>query len=112
MSKIFNFDGGYMLKVKRATQIHGKEEGVKILEDKFCLSEDNMNQSKLDQWINEIEKEEIEEWTVQDIEKWNGIKDRYMDKFEDKIQLLDTIMANKKGKVKVTWISVFKEKKT
>ena len=63
-----------MLKVKRASQIHGKEEGVKILEDKFCLSEDNMNQSKLDHWISEIEKEEIEEWTVQDIEKWNGIR--------------------------------------
>ena len=101
-----------MLKVKRASQIQGKEEGVKILEDKFCLSEDNMNQSKLDQWINEIEREDIEEWTVQDIEKWNGIKNRYMDKFEDKIELLDTIMADKKGKVMVTWISVFKEKKT
>ena len=37
MSKIFNFDGGYMLKVKRATQIHGKEEGVKILEVKDLL---------------------------------------------------------------------------
>ena len=101
-----------MLKVKRVNQIHCKEEGVKILEDKFCLSDDNMNQSKLDHWINEIEKEKIEEWTVQDIEKWNGIKNRYMDKLEDKIELLDKIMAKKKGKVKVTWISVFKEKKT
>jgi uncharacterized protein YeaO (DUF488 family) len=71
-----------------------------------------MNQSKLDQWISEIENGEIDEWTDQDIEKWNGIKDRYIDKFEDKIELLDRIMANKKGKVKVTWISVFKEKKT
>mgnify|MGYP001589223653 CR=1 FL=1 len=101
-----------MIKVKRAIQINSKEEGVKILEDKFCVSEDNMNQSKLDQWINEIENEESDEWTDQDIEKWNGIKGRYMDKLEDKIELLDRIMANKKGKVKVTWISVFKEKKT
>jgi uncharacterized protein YeaO (DUF488 family) len=101
-----------MIKVKRAIQINSKEEGVKILEDKFSVSEDNMNQSKLDQWISEIENGEIDEWTDQDIEKWNGIKDRYIDKFEDKIELLDRIMANKKGKVKVTWISVFKEKKT
>ena len=101
-----------MIKVKRAIQINSKEEGVKILEDKFRVSEDSMNQSQLDQWITEIDSEEFDEWTDQDIEKWNGIKDRYIDKFEDKIELLDRIMANKKGKVKVTWISVFKEKKT
>ncbi|HEX7467487.1 MAG TPA: hypothetical protein VF324_02710 [Methanobacterium sp.] len=100
-----------MIKVKRAIQINSKEEGVKILEDTFCVSEDNMNQSKLDQWISEIENGEIDEWTVHDVEKWNGIKDRYIYKFEDKIELLDRIMADKKGKVKVTWISIFKEKK-
>jgi uncharacterized protein YeaO (DUF488 family) len=98
-----------MIKIKRAIQIYGKEESVKILEDKFYL-DDNSNQSKLDQWVNEIEKSEIGEWTDQDIEKWERFKDRYKDKFEDKLGLLDKIMAEKKGKVKVTWISVFKKK--
>ena len=32
--------------------------------------EDNINHSKLDQWIHEIEDGEIEDWTLQDIEKW------------------------------------------
>ncbi len=59
-----------------------------------------MNQSKLDQWIHEIENGEIDEWNYQDIEKWKDIKDRYMDKFEDKIELLDRIMAKKRERSK------------
>ncbi len=37
-------------------------------------------------------------------------KSRYRDEFEDKIELMDNILANKKEKVKVTWISIFKGK--
>jgi uncharacterized protein YeaO (DUF488 family) len=99
-----------MIKIKKAKQIHDKEKGVQIIEDKLCLTRDNINQSKLDQWIHEIEDGEIEEWTLQDIEKWKDFKDRYSGEFEDKIVLLDKIMDKKKEKVKVTWISIFKEK--
>ena len=99
-----------MIKIKKANQIHDKEKGVKIIEDKLCLNRDNINHSKLDQWIHEIEDGEIEDWTLQDIEKWKEFKDRYSDEFEDKIELLDMIMLKKKEKVKVTWISIFKEK--
>jgi uncharacterized protein YeaO (DUF488 family) len=99
-----------MIKIKKAKQIHDKEKGVQIIEDKLCLTRDNINQSKLDQWIHEIEDGEIEEWTLQDIEKWNDFKDRYSGEFEYKIVLLDKIMDKKKEKVKVTWISIFKEK--
>jgi len=95
-----------MIKIKRASQIHGKKEGVKILEDKLCTSKDRMNQSKLDQWLNEVETGVIGEWSVQDTGKWDEFKDRYKDEFEDKIELLDKIMAKKKERVKVTWISI------
>jgi uncharacterized protein YeaO (DUF488 family) len=99
-----------MIKIKRASQIHGKKEGVKILEDKLCTSKDRMNQSKLDQWLNEVETGVIGEWSVQDTGKWDEFKDRYKDEFEDKIELLDKIMAKKKERVKVTWISIINEK--
>jgi uncharacterized protein YeaO (DUF488 family) len=99
-----------MSKIKKGNQIHDKEKGAKIIEDKLCLTRDNINESKLDQWIHEIEEGEIENWTLKDIEKWKDFKDRYSDEFEDKIELLDRIMDKKKEKVKVTWISVFKEK--
>jgi uncharacterized protein YeaO (DUF488 family) len=99
-----------MSKIKKANQIHDKEKGAKIIEDKLSLTRDNINESKLDQWIHEIEEGEIENWTLKDIEKWKDFKDRYSDEFEDKIELLDRIMDKKKEKVKVTWISVFKEK--
>jgi uncharacterized protein YeaO (DUF488 family) len=94
-----------MIKIKKANQIHDKEKGAKIIEDKLCLTKENINHSKLDQWIHEIE-----DWTLKDIEKWKEFKDRYKDEFEDKIELLDRIMDKKKEKVKVTWISIFKDK--
>ena len=99
-----------MIKIKKAHQIHDREKGAKIIEDKLCLALENINHSKLDKWIHEIEDGEIEDWTLQDIEKWKEFKDRYSDEFEDKIELLDRIMDKKKKKVKVTWISIFKEK--
>ena len=99
-----------MIKIRKANQIHDKEKGAKIIEDKLCITRDNINQSQLDKWIHEIEEVEIEEWTLKDVEKWREFKDRYRDEFEDKIDLLDKIMDKKKGKVKVTWISIFKEK--
>jgi uncharacterized protein YeaO (DUF488 family) len=91
-----------MNKIKKANQIHDREKGAKIIEDKLCLALENINHSKLDKWIHEIEDG--------DIEKWKEFKDRYSDEFEDKIELLDMIMLKKKEKVKVTWISIFKEK--
>ena len=100
-----------MTKIKRANQIHGKKEGVKILEDKLCPSKDKMNQSKLDLWIQDVETRIIGEGSLENTEKWDEFKDRYKDEFEDKIELLDRIMAKKKKRVKVTWISVHKKNK-
>ena len=100
-----------MTKIKRANQIHCKNEGVKIIEDKLCPSKDMMNQSKLDRWIQDVETRIIGEGTLEDTEKWDEFKDRYKDEFEDKIELLDRIMAKKKKRVKVTWISVHKKNK-
>lgn len=97
-----------MIRFKKANQIHDKDRGVKIIEDKLCLTKENINHSKLDTWIHEIEDGEIEDWTLKDIKKWKEFKNRYMDEFEDKIELLDRIMDKKKEKVRVTWISVFK----
>ena len=43
--------------------------------------------------------------------KRNGFKERYRDEFEDKIELLYKIMAEKRERVKVTWISMLRIKK-
>ncbi len=98
-----------MNKIKKASQIHGKKEGFKILEERLCPSKDKMNQSKLDQWLNDIEANLIGEWSLEDSEKWEEFQDRYRDEFEDKLELLDKIMTKKKEQVKVTWISFVKD---
>ncbi len=100
-----------MIKIKRASQPHGKKEGVKILEDKLCNSNpsiDNIDQIKFDSRLNQIDYCEIGGGSLQDPERWAEFKGRYRDEFEDKIELMDNIMAKKKEKVKVTWIAVFK----
>jgi uncharacterized protein YeaO (DUF488 family) len=99
-----------MNNIKKADQIHDRVESARIIEDKLCVTLENLNHSKLDRWIHEIEECEIEDWKLKDLEKWKEFKDRYGDEFEDKIDLLDKIMDKKKEKVKVTWISVIKGK--
>lgn len=99
-----------MNNIKKADQIHDRVESAKIIEDKLCVTNENINHSKLDKWIHEIEEGQIEDWTLKDLEKWKEFKDRYGNEFEDKIDLLDKIMDKKKEKVKVTWISVIKRK--
>jgi uncharacterized protein YeaO (DUF488 family) len=98
-----------MFKIKKVSQIHDKNEGITILEDKFH-SINNATQSKLGLWLDDIEKSETKEWSIDDPERWNNFKNRYMNEFEDKIHIIDEIMEKKKDKVKVTWISVFNRK--
>ena len=100
-----------MNKIKRTNQIQGKKESLKILDEKLCPSKERMKQSKLDQWLNNCETNLISEWSQEDSEKWNEFKDRYRDEFEDKIELLDKFMAKKKEQVKVSWISIVKDKR-
>ncbi len=99
-----------MFKIKKISQIRDKQEGIIILEDKSYPFNDTGDQSKLGLWLEDIEKSEVEDWSLQDPERWNKFKNRYMDEFEDKIQVIDDIMGKKKDKIRVTWISVFKGK--
>jgi uncharacterized protein YeaO (DUF488 family) len=96
-----------MIKVKKAKQIHSKEDGVRIIEDKLCPKNDKMNQIKLDLWMEGIL---IGDHLLDDTEKWSEFQNRYMDEFENKIELMDDILAKKKRRIKVTWISIFKRK--
>jgi uncharacterized protein YeaO (DUF488 family) len=98
-----------MIKLKKTGQIRSKEECVRILENKLSPLDDKGNQIKLNLWLDGLECE-IEDMYFHDNEKWFKFKSRYRDEFEDKIELMDNILANKKEKVKVTWISIFKGK--
>lgn len=99
-----------MIKVKKANQIRSKEEGVRIIEDKLCPTKDNKNQLKLDLWIDDFDGNYIGDPFLDDSEKWAEFEKRYLDEFENKIELMDDILEKKRERIKVTWISIFKRK--
>jgi len=86
-----------MTKIKKGHQIHLKDDAARELE-------------KLPKEVDvKTSDDETEDWT-QDFERWKEFKERYEDEFEDKLGLLDSIIKKKRNKLKVTWISIFKEK--
>ena len=87
-----------MIKIKKGHQILFKEEAASALE-KLHRDVD----------IETGEDENTEDWT-QDTDRWNGFKGRYEDEFEDKIELLDSIITKKRNRLQVTWLTIFKEK--
>jgi uncharacterized protein YeaO (DUF488 family) len=96
--------------IKKSSQIHSKEESVRIIEDKLCPSKDNKEQLKLDMWMDDFEGTFIGDPFFDDNEKWTEFQDRYLGEFENKIELMDDILTKKKERIKVTWISIFKRK--
>ncbi|UTB31941.1 MAG: hypothetical protein NKF70_10600 [Methanobacterium sp. ERen5] len=88
-----------MIKLKKSPQINTKTDAMKEIEAKLSSSE----------IIKEDPVPEIEEWT-DDPQRWRLFKERYMDEFEDKLDMMDNLMTQKRGKIEVTWISIFKKK--
>lgn len=99
-----------MIKVKKANQIRSKEEGVRIIEDKLSPSKDTQNQLKLDLWMDDFEGTFIGDHFLDNSEKWAEFENKYLDEFENKIELMDDILEKKNERIKVTWISIFKRK--
>lgn len=90
-----------MKKIKKSVQINLKSEAVKEIEDKLSASKKNADTGPI--------LKDDEEWT-DDPERWNSFKKRYENEFENKLDLMDSIMTKKKDKLKITWISIFKKK--
>ncbi len=88
-----------MIKLKKSPQINTKTDAMKEIEAILSSSE----------IVKEDPVTEVEEWT-DDPNRWRLFKERYMDEFEDKIDLMDNLMTQKRGKIEVTWISIFKKK--
>lgn len=88
-----------MIKLKRSPQINTKTDAMKEIEAKLSSSES----------VKEDPVTEVEEWTSDDPQRWRMFKERYQDEFEDKLSMMDSLMTKKRGKVKVTWISIFKK---
>jgi hypothetical protein len=92
-----------MIKIKKAKLTRGKADIFKDLENKVKLS-DELLFNDLYTEINLFENE----WSVQNSKRWKDFKNRYKNEFDNKIELMDKIMTQKKNKLNVTWISVFK----
>lgn len=88
-----------MIKLKKSPQINTKSDAMKEIENILSSSE----------IVKEDPVTEVEEWT-DDPNRWRLFKERYMDEFEDKLDLMDNLMTQKRGKIEVTWISIFKKK--
>jgi uncharacterized protein YeaO (DUF488 family) len=86
-----------MIKLKKSPQINTKADAMKEIEAKKSSSE----------IIKEDPVTDSEEWT-DDPQRWRLFKERYHDEFEDKLDLMNNLMTKKRGKIKVTWISIFK----
>lgn len=93
-----------MIKIKRMDQTPGRE-GLKTIENLFNSSENVLEESIIfnrDKFENNGSK-----LSFQDSKKWNEFRHKYEEEFDDKIKLMDEIMSNKKGRIRVTWISLF-----
>lgn len=93
-----------MIKIKREDQTLGRE-GLKTIENLFNSSENIFEESMIfdqDRFENNGSK-----LFFKDSKKWNAFRQRYEDEFDNKIRLMDEIMSNKKGRIKVTWVSLF-----
>jgi uncharacterized protein YeaO (DUF488 family) len=88
-----------MIKLKKSPQINTKADAMKEIEAKISSSET----------IKEDPVTDSEEWT-DDPQRWRLFKERYHDEFEGKLDMMDNLMTKKRGKIKVTWISIFKKK--
>lgn len=89
-----------MMKIKKSNQINLKAEALKELEEKLSSTQKKDEEDKI--------PEDVEEWTDDPV-RWNGFKERYADEFENKLNMMDSIMNKKKNRLKVTWISIFKK---
>ena len=89
-----------MIKLKKTPQITVKTDSVKEIEAKLRAAE----------ITNEESGSDNEEWTKDDPQRWRMFKERYEDEFEDKLTMMDSLMTQKRDKIKVTWISIFKGK--
>lgn len=89
-----------MIKLKKTPQINTKADAMKEIEAKISSSE----------LTKEEPQSNNEEWT-DDPRRWKHFKERYEDEFEDKLNMMDSLMTKKRGKIKVTWISIFKKEK-
>lgn len=90
-----------MIKLKKSPQITVKTEAVKEIEAKLSSSSEITREDPIS---------DNEEWTKDDPQRWRLFKERYEDEFEDKLNMMDSLMTKKRGRIKVTWISIFKEK--
>lgn len=93
-----------MIKIKREDQTPGRE-GLKTIENIFNSSENVFEDSMIfdkDRFENNGSK-----LLFKDSKKWNAFKHKYEDEFDNKIRLMDKIMSGKKGRIKVTWVSLF-----
>lgn len=89
-----------MMKIKKSNQINLKAEALNELEEKLSSTQKKDDEDKI--------PEDIDEWTDDPV-RWNGFKERYADEFENKLNMMDSIMNKKKNRLKVTWISIFKK---
>lgn len=93
-----------MIKIKREDQTLGRE-GLKTIGNLFKSSENVLEESMIfDQ--DRFEKNGSKLF-FKDSRKWNTFRHKYEDEFDNKIKLMDEIMSNKKGRIKVTWVSLF-----
>lgn len=89
------------IKIKRVYDSYSREDGVRILVDRFWPRGIKKDNAKIDYWMKEIApSDNLRKWFSHDPKKWKEFKVKYSAELKDKKELCDEIQS--KGKLNIT----------
>jgi len=92
-----------MIKIKRLYEKPSKDDGFRILVDRFWARGLTKEEAKINLWLKEIApSNELRKWFNHDPEKWNSFKEKYKKELKGKEEFLEQIKKLEKGKGIVT----------
>jgi len=87
-----------MIKLKRAYEKHGRDDGHRILVERLWPRGLTKRQAKIDLWLKDVAPStELRRWFGHDPDKWNEFRQRYQKELKQKDQLIKLLKRKAKA---------------
>ena len=87
-----------MIKLKRAYEKHGRDDGHRILVERLWPRGLTKRQAKIDLWLKDVAPStELRRWFGHDPDKWNEFRQRYQKELKQKDQLIKLLRRKAKA---------------
>lgn len=81
-----------MIKLKRAYDPPGKEDGFRVLVDRVWPRGVSRDEAALDSWMKDVApSDELRRWFDHDPEKWHEFRERYARELEEKEDAVESL---------------------